>query len=61
MNTLLAWFSEIRAYHQTGPVSNGRLEGINNKLGVLKRIGYGFTNATNFSHRGALVCPPMTS
>lgn len=59
VNTLLAWFPEIRAYHETGRVSNGRLEGTNNKLGVLKRIGYGFTNTGNFAHRGVLLCPPM--
>ena len=61
VNTLLAWYPEIRAYHQTGRISNGRLEGTNNKLGVLKRIGYGFTNPTNFGHRGALICPPLAS
>jgi hypothetical protein len=28
---------------------NGRIEGTNNKLGVLKRIAYGFVNTANFA------------
>ena len=57
VNTLITWFPEIRAYHERGPVSNGRLEGTNNKLGVLKRMAYGFVNADNFAARGLLLCP----
>lgn len=32
VDTLLRWAPEIFAYHRTGRVSNGRLEGTNNKL-----------------------------
>lgn len=57
VDTLLHWTPEIFAYHRTGRVSNGRLEGTNNKLGVLKRMAYGFVNADNFAARGLLLCP----
>jgi transposase len=50
---------EILAFHRCGRVTNGRLEGQNNKLGVLKRIAYGFVNADNFAARALLWCPPM--
>ena len=33
------------------PYSNGPTEGINNKIKVLKRIGFGFRNFTNFKAR----------
>jgi len=61
VDTLLRWAPEIFAYHRTGRVSNGRLEGTNNKLGVLKRMAYGFVNADNFAARGLLLCPGTTS
>lgn len=57
VDTLLAWSPEIFAFHRAGRVSNGRMEGTNNKLGVLKRTAYGFTNADNFAARGLLLCP----
>jgi transposase len=61
VDTLLRWAPEIFAYHRTGRVSNGRLEGTNNKLGVLKRMAFGFVNADNFAARGLLLCPGVTS
>jgi transposase len=57
VDTLLAWAPEIFAFHKAGRLSNGRMEGTNNKLGVLKRMAYGFTNADNFAARGLLLCP----
>jgi transposase len=57
VDTLLAHAPEIFAFHQAGRISNGRLEGTNNKLGVLKRMAYGFRNADNFAARGLLLCP----
>lgn len=57
VDTLLAWAPEIFAFHKAGRISNGRMEGTNNKLGVLKRMAYGFTNAENFAARGLLLCP----
>jgi transposase len=53
--TLLEWGNEIFAFHDTDRVTNGRIEGTNNKLGVLKRIAYGFVNADNFGARALLV------
>jgi len=41
--------------------TNGRLEGTNAKLGVLKRIGCGFVSATNFAHRALLLTPAVAS
>jgi transposase len=61
INTLLRWGDEIFAFHDTNRISNGRIEGTNNKLGVLKRIAYGFTNPTNFAHRALLLTPAMAS
>ncbi len=61
IDTLLRWGDEIFAFHQTGRLTNGRIEGTNNKLGVLKRIAYGFTNAGNFGHRALLITPGMAS
>ena len=57
VDTLLRWAPEIFAFHRTGRPTNGRLEGTNNKLGVLKRMAYGFVNADNFAARGLLLCP----
>ena len=63
VNTIIAWGPEILAYHQPGAhrISNGRLEGTNNKLQVLRRVAYGFTNTTNFAARGILACGPIRS
>ena len=58
VDTLLHWAPEIFAFHKGGRWSNGKMEGTNNKLGVLKRMAYGFTNASNFEARGILLCPP---
>ncbi|MBU1495162.1 MAG: ISL3 family transposase [Actinobacteria bacterium] len=59
--TLLEWGDEIFASHDTDRATNGRIEGTNNKLGVLKRIAYGFTNASNFAHRALLLTPGMAT
>jgi transposase len=61
LKALAKWLPEILAFHRCGRVTNGRLEGQNNKLGVLKRIAYGFVNADNFAARALLWCPPVTS
>ena len=63
VDTLLAWSTEILNYHEpcARRVSNGRLEGTNNKLQVLRRVAHGFTNRPNFEARGILACPPMPS
>ncbi len=58
VDTLLHWAPEIFNFHRAGRWSNGRIEGTNNKLGVLKRMAYGFINAENFEARGILLTPP---
>ena len=60
VDTLLRWAPEIFAFHKAGRVSNGRIEGINNKPGVLKRVAYEFVNVDNFTARGILTCPGAT-
>jgi len=57
--TLLEWGDEIFAFHDTDRATNGRIEGTNNKLGVLKRVAYGFVNTTNFASRALLLTPGM--
>lgn len=59
--TLLEWGDEIFAFHQCDRVSNGRIEGTNNKQGVLKRSAYGFTNVDNFAARALHLTPGMRS
>ena len=61
IGALLDWGDEIFAFHDTDRATNGRLEGTNNKLGLLKRIGYGFINATNFGHRALLLTPGVAT
>ena len=59
--TLLEWGDEIFAFHDTDRATNGRIEGTNNKLGVLKRVAYGFTSVPNFAARALLLTPGVTS
>ncbi len=63
VNTFLAWSDEILAFHEpaAGRISNGRLEGTNNKLQVLRRVAYGFVNRSNYEARGILACGPIRS
>ena len=55
VNTLLAHMPQILAWHAAGRPSNGRIEGTNNLLQVLRRTAHGFTNPDNFAARGLLV------
>ena len=61
VDTVIAWSTEILAFHEpaAGRVSNGRLEGTNNKLQVLRRVAHGFVNRANFEARGILACPAV--
>jgi transposase len=61
LKALAEWMPEILAFHRCGRITNGRLEGTNNKLGVLKRIAYGFVNADNFGARAIIWCPPAVA
>jgi transposase len=49
-NTIMRWIDEITAYFDNR-TTQGTVEGINNKLKVIKRRGYGFRNFKNFSLR----------
>ncbi len=61
VDTVIAWSEEILAFHEphAGRPSNGRLEGTNNKLQVLRRVAHGFVNRANFEARGILACPAV--
>lgn len=53
IGTIVRWFGEIVGYfdHRT---TSGTVEGINNKLKLIKRLGYGFRNFENFRLRSLL-------
>ncbi len=53
--TFQHWYSAIRNSLSTS-YSNGPIEGMNNKIKVLKRITYGMPNFTNFKARILLAC-----
>ena len=55
VDTFIAWSDEILAWHHSGRASNGRIEGTNNLLQVLRRTAHGFTNPANFEARGLLI------
>lgn len=55
VDTFLAWHTEILDWHRAGRPSNGRIEGTNNLLQLLRRKAHGFTNYTNFEARGILL------
>lgn len=61
VDALVEWADEIFNFHDCGRITNGRLEGTNNKLGVLKRVAYGFTNLDNFKARAILITPGVPS
>ena len=52
---LIAHMPRILAWHTAGRPSNGRIEGTNNLLQVLRRTAHGFTNPHNFAARALLV------
>ena len=52
--TVYRWFGEITAYFENRTTS-GVVEGINNRLKLIKRLGYGFRNFENFRLR-CLMC-----
>ena len=51
--TIKRWFDEVTSYFELR-ITNGVVEGINNKLKLIKRLGYGFGNFDNFRLRGLL-------
>ena len=50
-NTLENYFSELINYYKHGKISNGKAEGINNKIKTLKRQSYGFRDMEYFKLR----------
>lgn len=52
--TMFHWYTYIKNYYITG-LSNGKTEGNNNSIKVLKRVSYGFGNYVNAANR-ILVC-----
>jgi transposase len=57
IDRLLVWADEIFNFHSCDRVTNGRLEGRMNRLGVLKRTAYGFVSVSNFKARTILISP----
>ncbi|KRH95829.1 hypothetical protein ASL19_09660 [Cylindrospermopsis sp. CR12] len=53
IGTMIRWFGEIVGYFN-GRTTSGIVEGINNKLKLIKRLGYGFRNFNNFRLRSLL-------
>ena len=54
VGTICRWFGEVAGYFENRTTS-GAVEGINNKLKLIKRSGYGFRNFENFQLR-CLIC-----
>jgi transposase len=52
-STIRRWIREIIAYFDNR-TTQGVVEGINNKLKLIKRMGYGFRNFENFQIRSLL-------
>jgi transposase len=53
--TIVRWIGEIISYFDER-ITNGVVEGINNKLKLIKRSAYGFRNFQNFRIRVLLSC-----
>jgi transposase len=53
VKTIKRWLPEIVGYFSSR-TTNGIVEGINNKLKLLKRSGFGFRNFHNFEIRALL-------
>lgn len=51
LKTFEHWEEWILNYFSTGKVTNGPVEGMNNKVKLIKRVGYGFQNFSNFRKR----------
>jgi transposase len=53
VNTIKRWFGEVAGYFDN-KTTNGVVEGINNKLKLIKRSGFGFKDFRNFEVRALL-------
>lgn len=56
LSTLDNWQEWILNYFSSGKITNGVVEGINNKLKLIKRRAYGYRNTTNFRQRVLVEC-----
>lgn len=54
VKTIKNWFGEVVGYFER-KTTQGVVEGINNKLKLIKRSGFGFRNFDNFQKRSLLV------
>lgn len=54
ISSIKRWFAEVVGYFEKR-TTNGIVEGINNKLKLLKRSGFGFRNFNNFTVRALLL------
>jgi transposase len=50
IKTLERWWEHILNYFNQG-ITNGAVEGINNRVKLIKRRAYGYRNVTNFRNR----------
>jgi transposase len=56
LTTLDNWEEWILNYFSSGKVTNGVVEGLNNKIKLIKRRGYGYRNNSNFKRRILVEC-----
>lgn len=56
LGTLDHWEEWILNYFSSGKVTNGVVEGLNNKIKLIKRRGYGYRNNGNFRRRILVEC-----
>jgi len=56
LSTLDNWEEWILNYFSSGKITNGVVEGINNKLKLIKRRAYGYRNNDNFRQRVLVEC-----
>ena len=54
VSAIKRWFAEVVGYFERR-TTNGVVEGVNNKLKLLKRCGFGFRNFKNFTMRALLM------
>ena len=57
VKTLETWWNEV-VNASLFPESNGRAEGVNNKIKLIKRQGFGFRNRLNFKRKIQAACNP---
>jgi transposase len=56
VDTLENWEEWILNYFTSGKITNGVVEGLNNKIKLIKRRGYGYRNNGNFRQRVLTEC-----